>query len=363
MNRRLEDLRHLIRARKLDALMVSQSANRRYLSGFTGSAGYLLISANEAVLATDFRYLEQADEQAGGFRITRIAGDFTNWFPRLVAEMGLRRIGFESEWMTDDGYQQLVRAARKVSPAARPGLVRTTGLVESLRMVKDLSEMESIAAAARLADEAMEYAVGRVFSGMTEKELAWELERFLRERGSEPVPFEIIVASGPNSARPHARSSDRTIREGEPVVIDLGARVEGYTSDLTRTICLGMPDETFRRVYEVVALARRKAVDGLRPGLTGGKADALARKVIEDAGHGEDFGHGLGHGVGLETHESPRLGPTARDILSEGMVFTVEPGIYINGWGGVRIEDMILLEPEGPRVLTRVGKSQIQEIR
>jgi len=267
--------------------------------------------------------------------------------------MGLRRIGFESEGMTDDGYQRLVRAARKVSPKLRPGLMRTTGLVESLRMIKDSSEIESITAAARLADAAMEYAAGRVCSGMKERELAWELERFLRERGSEPIPFEIIVASGPNAARPHALPSDRIIREGEPVVVDLGARVGGYTSDLTRTIFPGTPDDTFRRVYDVVKLARNKAVDGLRPGLTGGRADGLARRVIEAAGYGKDFGHGLGHGVGLETHEAPRLGPGARDILTGGMVFTVEPGVYINGWGGVRIEDMILLEPEGPRILTR----------
>ena len=191
---------------------------------------------------------------------------------------------------------------------------------------------------------------------MSERQAAWEVERFLREHGSETVPFEVIVASGQNGALPHARPTDRIIKKGEPIVIDLGARVDGYSSDLSRTICLNPQTETFKRVYDVVLQAQLSALEKVNTGMTGEQADSIARQVIQEAGYGEAFGHGLGHGVGLDVHEEPRLGPNAINVLADQMVFTIEPGIYIAGWGGVRIEDTVMLERGTTKMLTTARK-------
>ncbi len=359
MSARLEEFR--CRLGELDVILISQATNRRYLTGFTGSAGFSLISRKEAVLAVDFRYVEQARAQSSDFEVCRIKGEFPEWFPGLISELGARHIGFESDHLTLTAYRQLVRAARKLPPKARPRLHPTRGLVESLRCIKEERETRLIEEAASLADSAVEYANAILQPGITGRELAWELERFLREKGSERLPFEIIVASGPNAALPHAPASERTILQGEPVVIDLGARVNGYCSDITRTICLGEPDETLARIYKIVQEAQRTALEKLRAGMGGEEAHQLAKEVIEQAGYGEAFGHGLGHGIGLDSHEKPRLGPNSTDILAEGMVFTLEPGIYLAGWGGVRIEDMVLLDKSGPRLLTRARGLVIQE--
>jgi Xaa-Pro aminopeptidase len=192
--------------------------------------------------------------------------------------------------------------------------------------------------------------------GMSEQELAWEIEQFMRAEGSECLPFDVIVASGGNSALPHAKPSARVIDSGKPVVIDIGARVSGYSSDLTRTICLGAPDETFRKVYDVVLGAQLTAIAMTGEGMTGGEADRMARIVIEEAGYGEAFGHALGHGIGLNPHEAPRLGPNSAEPLASGMVFTIEPGIYITGWGGVRIEDTVVMEDGKIRVISKARK-------
>ncbi len=191
---------------------------------------------------------------------------------------------------------------------------------------------------------------------MTEKEVAWEIEKFMRENGSQSIPFDVIVASGPNSALPHAKPSQRTINPGEPVLIDIGAKIEGYSSDLSRTICLGTPDDTFKKVYDTVLGAQLTAMAIIKEGMSGDEADSLALTVIEQAGYGEAFGHGLGHGVGLVTHEQPRLGLNSTESLASGMVFTIEPGIYLPGWGGVRIEDLVVMEDGGIRVLSKVKK-------
>jgi Xaa-Pro aminopeptidase len=224
--------------------------------------------------------------------------------------------------------------------------------------VKGKEELRLVEKAAALADAALEYIMPHIVPGALEKEIAWELESFLRRNGSEPVPFELIVASGPNSAMPHARPTDRAIRQGEPVVIDIGATVEGYASDMTRTLCLGDGNSMYNKVYDIVLGAQLTAMATLQAGMTGEQADRLARTVIEQAGYKDSFGHGLGHGVGLATHEEPRLGTSSTDILAEGMVFTIEPGIYISGWGGVRIEDMVVLEEGKVRPLTKARKTR-----
>ena len=355
MTDRLNKLRSQLTTKGLDALIISQAENRRYLSGFTGSAGFLLISQQRAILATDFRYVEQAQAQAPGFEVVQIQGDIAKWFPRLASELDAPKLGFEGKSITFFAYKELTDALSNAK--TKISLTSTDGLVESLRAVKDKDELKLIEKAAALADATLEYIIPRIKPGASERETAWEIESFLRRNGSEPVPFELIVASGPNSAMPHARPTDRAIRQGEPVVIDIGATVEGYTSDITRTICPGNGDSMFNKVYDIVLGAQLTAMATLQAGMTGEEVDRLARTVIEQAGYKDAFGHGLGHGVGLATHEEPRLGTNSSDILAEGMVFTVEPGIYVSGWGGVRIEDMVVLEEGKVRLLTKARKT------
>jgi Xaa-Pro aminopeptidase len=356
MTDRLGKLRSRLAPEGLDAIIISQTENRHYLSGFTGSAGFLLISQQRAILATDFRYVEQAQSQAPDFEVVQIRGEIAKWFPQLVSELEAQKLGFEGKSTSFSTYKELTdalgNAKRKIS------LHPTDGLVESLRAVKDKQELGLVEKAAGLADAALEYIVPRIKPGASEKEIAWEIESFLRRNGSESVPFELIVASGPNSAMPHARPTDRAIFQGEPVVIDIGATVRGYTSDITRTICLGDGDSTFNRIYDIVLGAQLTAMATLQIGMTGNQADRLARIVIEQAGYKDSFGHGLGHGVGLATHEVPRLGTSSSDILAEDMVFTIEPGIYVSGWGGVRIEDMVVLEEGKVRPLTKTRKTR-----
>lgn len=341
---RLQKLRLKLKETGLDGMFVSQADNRYYLSGFLGTAGSLFITAGDTVLATDFRYVEQAAIQAPRYRIFQITGSSHEWFAKLTKELDIKRLGFESGDITCLRHKQLSDSLRDTQSGLE--LVPTDSIVESIRVTKEPGEMDLIAQAAAITDRAVDHAREVLREGITEKYLAWEIEKFLRENGSQSVPFEVIVASGPNSALPHARPSDRKINRDEPVVIDIGAKVGGYCSDLTRTLCL--ETETggtkFHRVYDVVLQAQSAAMSAIRHGMTGHYADAAARKVIEDAGFGTAFGHSLGHGVGLDVHEQPRLGQNSKDVLTDGMVFTVEPGIYLTGWGGIRIEDLVRLE-------------------
>ncbi len=337
---RLKKLRHKLSGQGIEALLVSCPANLGYLSGFDGE-GFLLITSDKAYLFTDFRYTEQAQEQASGFELVQVSSKLFRWLPEWISELSIRQLGIEGECLSLNTYRKLAESLSNLDPP--PELLPTSGVVESLRAVKDEAEIERLKQAASLAEAALRQAKELLRPGLREKEVAWELEKFLRENGSEGLPFEIIVASGPNSALPHARPTTRLLAEGEPVIIDLGARIQGYCSDLTRTFFLGEPLGEFERVFQLVQEAQRTALEGIRPGMTAEEADGLARKVIERAGLGEAFGHGLGHGVGLEVHEAPRLGPESADILEEGMVFTLEPGIYLKGQGGVRIEDMVVL--------------------
>ncbi|NVM27186.1 MAG: M24 family metallopeptidase, partial [Desulfobacterales bacterium] len=276
-----------------------------------------------------FRYLEQAKTQAPGYEIFPITNDIADWFPKLTAGLDLKRLGFEAGHIT-------VAMHRKLTDILKPSQLKlgpVNGLVESLRAIKEPEEIEFITKAAEITDNAFAYIEEIIHIGMSEQEVAWEIEKFLRENGSETIPFDVIVASGPNSALPHAKPSPRTIRSGEPVIIDMGARCGGYSSDLSRTICLGPHDDTFSKMYSTVLGAQLAALAIIKEGMTGEQADSLARTVIEQAGYGDAFGHGLGHGVGLVPHEQPRLGPNSPEHLVNGMVFTIEPGIYLVGWG------------------------------
>ena len=354
MSERLLKLRQKLAEKELDGILISQPENRRYLSGFDGSAGLLLITGSESLLATDFRYTKQAREQAPDFQVIQTKGDMQEWFPGLVSDLKLRRLGFEAEHLSLATYQRMIEAVKTLSSQLQ--FVSAQDLVDQIRAIKEARELELIAGAVKLADQALEHISNFVRPGMKEKEVSWEIERFLRENGSESLPFETIVASGPRSALPHAKPTERPIQTGEPIVVDIGARLQGYCSDLTRTFYLGEADSTFARVYDIVLGAQLVALATLESGMSGEQADRLARTVIEEAGYGKDFGHSLGHGVGLAPHEEPRLAPKASGKLIDSMVFTIEPGIYIVGWGGVRIEDMVVLEKGKPRLLSQVPK-------
>jgi len=357
LKNRIRKLRDKLDEKGLDGILISQANNRRYLSGFDGSAGYLLITLKSSVLATDFRYTEQAKAQAPKYEIFQISGRMAEWFPGLVADLNLSKLGFEAEDVTFTMHRELSRIVRKVKAGTR--LVPAGGLVESLRAVKEPEEIGLITRAVEIADKAFEDVEGNIKAGMTEKEIAWELEKAVREQGSQAVPFDIIVASGPNAALPHHKPSERKIKTQEPIVIDMGAKVGGYCSDLSRTVYLNIPpykEDIYNRVYDTVLGAQLAAIAMIREGMTGEEADHLPRLMIQDAGFGDAFGHALGHGVGLAAHEMPRVGPNSKDILTEGMVFSVEPGIYLSGWGGVRIEDLVVMENGKTRVLSKAKK-------
>ena len=350
---RLRKLRALIAEKGLDAFLISQPENLRYLSGFTGS-GWLLISQRNAILALDFLYVEQAKGESPDFEIVQIRQDLHYWLPGLVLDLGWHKFGFEANLISYDAYQKLSEAIANKQISLE--LVPITGIVEQLRSIKELEELILVTKAVELADAAFQQAKAIVRPGITEKDAAWEIEKILRQKGSEGLPFEIIVASGPNSALPHARPTDKTICSGEPVIIDMGARINGYCSDLSRTLFLGRPNKTFQEIYSIVLRAQISAIEGTESRMGASRADQLARTVIQQAGYGDAFGHGLGHGVGLAVHEFPRLGLNSSDSLADGMVFTIEPGVYVAGQGGVRIEDMVVLENGKARVLTRADK-------
>ncbi|HEY90407.1 MAG TPA: aminopeptidase P family protein [Dehalococcoidia bacterium] len=354
MNSRLINLRQEIARLELSGILISQPENRFYLSGFDGSDGYLFITGDRAVLATDFRYTEQAERQAPDYEIFRISGQVSAWLPGLVSGINSGKLGFEAENVSFNLHSRLTAALAE----ARNGLslTPTDGVVGKLREMKEPDEIELISRAAELADTAYERVADRIQPGMTEKEIAWELERTMRESGSEGMPFEIIVASGPNAALPHHQPSMRRIQKNETIVIDMGARVGGYCSDMSRTLYMGTPDDTFRKVYNTVLDAQVAAINGISEGMSGHEADNLAREVIEQAGYGEAFGHSLGHGVGLVAHEEPRLSPNATGLLGENMVFSIEPGVYLSGWGGVRIEDLAVMENGKVKLLSKALK-------
>jgi len=348
---RLTKLRETLITEGLDAILITQPENRRYLSGFTGSDGALLISQDQAVLATDFRYYEQVEKQAPDFRLAKVTARFETLLPELIQQVGAKAVGFESAHLTVDQHQKWQEVAEGFE------LVPTKGLVERIRAVKDEGELGKIRKAIALSDEALAHIADFIEPGMTEKEVAWELEVFMRTRGAEKLAFDTIVGSGPNGAMPHATVSERVIQAGEPIVIDMGAVIDGYHSDLTRTICAGRPDDKFKEIHAIVLKAQLTAERNIRPGMQGKQADGIARQVIEEAGYGENYGHGLGHGVGLAVHEKPGVGRLSEDVLEPGMVFTVEPGIYLPGWGGVRIEDIVVMRGDGVEVLTQASKA------
>lgn len=351
---RVDALRETMAVEALDAVLVSDPLDRRYLSGFTGSAGWLLVSAERAVLVVDYRYFERAAREAPAWEQARVSTTAEEALYQAVAAESIRRLGVQGDHVTVGLYQHLKDGMPEVE------LVPVERLVLRQREVKDEGEVETIRAAVRCADLAWEHLCGVIEPGMTERQAAWVLERHMREHGASAVSFPIIVGSGPNGAMPHATAGDRPLRKGEPIVIDFGAVMDGYCSDITRTICLGSPDQRYLEIWHLVRQAQEEVEAALRPGMNGLEADALARDAFAAAGCGEAFGHGLGHGVGLAIHEDPRLSPrSAEVVLTPGMVLTVEPGLYFPGWGGVRIEDIVVMGEEGVEVVTGARKEAV----
>ncbi|NMB24000.1 MAG: aminopeptidase P family protein [Firmicutes bacterium] len=350
---RLIKLRHRLKEKGLDCLVVTSAENRRYLSGFTGSAGTLVITSTAALLLTDFRYVEQATHQSPEFTILRY-DELIKTLGQVFTEQGAKRVGFEGDVVT---YQQYADWQGKLGDVE---WVATQEIVEELRMLKEATEIEAMERAAAIADTAWSQLLPRMVPGVSERELALELEFAMRRQGAEGLAFDVILASGPNGALPHARPGERVLAPGDLVVMDFGARYGGYCSDMTRTVCIGKACHKSRAIYDVVLEAQLSALAAVGPGKTGIEIDRVARQIIEEAGYGDQFGHGLGHGVGLAIHEEPRLSPKGNKTLKPGMVVTVEPGIYLPGFGGVRIEDLVLVTQDGYRVLSHSTKELLE---
>ena len=359
---RIENIRALMNKQDIDTLLVSTEENRRYLSGFTGedsqcdeSAGALLITADELILATDSRYDLQAANEAHRFNIVCYREGLAKSLPEILKQLDSKRLGFESVRISVKQFHEFEKLFS--SENLDTELVPTENMVEQLRKIKTEDEIEKTRQALSLAEKAFERVLLKIEPGMTEKKIAWLLEMEMRESGAETLSFPSIVASGPNSALPHAIPGDRKWVEGEPLLFDWGARLNGYCSDTSRTLFLGQPDSTFQNVFETVVEAQKKAIAAIRDGVSTKAVDRIARDHIEDSGFKGKFGHGLGHGTGLAVHEEPRLSPLKDTVLKTGMLVTVEPGIYLPDWGGVRVENQVVVRDEGAEVLNSLEES------
>jgi Xaa-Pro aminopeptidase len=358
---RLAALRDLLPQQGLDALLISSPDNRRYLSGFTArddllteSSGSLLITREAALLFTDFRYVEWARAEVKEFDVLVYQAGLGTLLAEQLGVHQVKRLGFETFFLTFGQYQRLTKAATEAG--LQMEWVPTEGLADGLREVKTAEELDVLRQALSLTEQVFTEVAGWLRPGMNEGQVAWEIERRIRENGAD-LAFPPIVAAGANGARPHHHPGDYPIKEQEPIIIDMGARIGGYCADFTRTVFLGEPTERFKEIYTLVRRAQAQAEAGLAAGMESLAGDALGREVIVQAGYGEAFGHSLGHGVGLAVHEAPSLSPVKErcTVLKAGSIVTVEPGIYLPDWGGVRLEDLVLIGTDRAEVLNHLG--------
>lgn len=356
---RLEKLRKDLHDRSIDTFWALKGENRLYLSGFKGhdgqcdeSAGSLFITRNRQLLTTDSRYIEQAKKEAADFEPLCYTKGLVDLLPEILKDLKTERLGFEAGRLSCLQFQKVSDALKEAGISV--DLIPCDEMVESLRIIKEDFEIEAIKRSIAITELALTSILEGIAPGMSEKDVAWSIEKGIREKGAEEVSFPPIVASGENSALPHAIPTNRKIKTGEPILFDLGSRLNGYCSDMTRTVILGKPDTQFKDIVQIVYDAQQRAIESIRAGVSGKSVDKVARDHIYEKGFKGKFGHGLGHGVGLAVHENPALNPTQDIILESGMVVTVEPGIYIPGWGGVRLENMVVVRENGAEVLNEM---------
>jgi Xaa-Pro aminopeptidase len=361
---RLEAFRKELDAQPFDTLMVLVGENRQYLSGYSAddgqfdeTAGVLLVSAEKALLVTDSRYDLQASREAPLFEVIRYNRGLIAELPDVLTSLGTRRLGFESVRMSVKQYGDLADELEKSGISIE--LIPSRDLIEDLRIRKNPTEIDAIRTALSLTESVFTDFIGSIHAGATEKALAWELEKRLRMAGADALSFPSIVAAGPNSALPHAVPTDRPVQPGEPILFDFGIRLNGYCSDISRMAYIGEPDETYKTIYATVLEAQQRAIRIIGPGQSTKRVDQEARDHITAMGYGDSFGHGLGHGVGLAIHEAPRLSPLKDSLLSPGMVTTVEPGIYVPQWGGIRLENMVVVTETGVEVLNTTDPGEM----
>jgi len=348
---KINKLREVMNQKGLEAVVILSPYNRRYLSGFTGTSGSLLITQDKSLLITDFRYIQQANDQAQDFEVINQEGPMLSKINDLIKEGQYKNVGVESHLITYNEYQALNTDAVELSSIE--------SVIETIRMVKDEFEIKLIQKAADIVDETYEHILKWVKPGMTENEVNNEMEMFMRSKGATCSSFDTIVASGHRGALPHGVASNKVIEEGDMITLDFGALYEGYVSDVTRTFAIGQPKEEMKKIYNIVLEAQLTALEQIKPGMTGKEADTIARDIIKSYGYGEQFGHSLGHGIGLEVHEGPALSQKSDIVLEENMCITLEPGIYVDGLGGVRIEDDVLVTKNGLQRFTKSSKDLI----
>ena len=349
---RVKKLQEKLTKYNIDGLLVTNMFNVRYLANFTGSTGLVVITKENAYFVTDFRYTEQAAAEAKGFEIIKNEGSIFEEVAKIVKTNEIEKLGFEQENVTYATFNQI----NDLIPCE---LVPVTGLVEKLREVKTDDEIALIKEAINITEKAYDYILGFVKPGVTEIEVANELDFYMRKEGAQSVSFDTIVASGLRSAMPHGVASDKVIEEGDMVTIDFGCYYNGYVSDMTRTFAVGDPGEELKEIYEIVYQANKKVNESAKAGMTGAELDAIARDYIAEHGYGPQFGHTLGHGIGLEVHEGPSLSFRNEDKLVVNNIVTNEPGIYVPGLGGVRIEDDLVIKENGVEVLMTTPKELI----
>jgi Xaa-Pro aminopeptidase len=349
---KIEKLRSNFSAHGIDGILITSPFNRRYISNFTGTAGAVLISSDKAQFLTDFRYVEQATKQCQGFEIIKTTGSIPEAVAEQVKQLGIQKLGFEEDYLTYSSF-------KLYDKEIEAELVPISGVIEKLRLIKTDSELKILKVAADIADAAFKHILDFIRPGKTELEVSNELEFFMRRAGATSSSFDTIVASGHRSALPHGVASDKVIEAGDIVTMDYGCYYNGYVSDITRTVAVGEPDAKLKEIYDIVLEAQLRGMAGIRPGLTGKEADAITRDYITEKGYGEYFGHSTGHGIGLEIHEGPGLSMKSDVVLEPGMVVTCEPGIYIPGLGGVRIEDDTLITKDHNEALTHSTKELI----
>ena len=338
-----------VKRKRFEGFLVTDINNVRYLTGFSGSSALLLITRNEIFFITDFRYKEQAERELKKWDIILVKRDLIMTIKSLSKKTGIKRLAFESS-VTYEFFRRLANAGLS--------LKALEGVIERLREIKDAVEINSIRKAVRRAELAFLEVKPYIRQGISERAIALRLEEKLKKNGCRHIPFDIIVASGLNSAMPHARPTEKKLNMGDLIIIDWGGEADGYFSDMTRTLLIRKGDNFNKKkeIYQLVLEANNRAISLVSPGIESKKIDSSARDIIKNAGYGKFFGHGTGHGVGLQIHESPRITWNKREIIKENMVFTIEPGIYVPGLGGVRLEDMVVVKPDGPGVLTRISK-------